>query len=511
MILVDGRSLELEGILRVAAEPSAGVELDPEAVERMNRSRKVVTDALDREDPVYGVTTGFGRLADVSIAPENQRALQRNLLRSHAAGTGPPLPRAETRALLLLRANALACGHSGCRVEVAERLLEFLRRGIHPVIPSAGSVGASGDLAPLAHAALPVIGEGRVEKDGSVRPAAEVLAEEGLEPLELEAKEGLALINGTQACTGVGAVALGAAENAVETADAAGAMSLEGARGTPDAFRPEVSRVRPQPGQEESARRLRHLLRDSEIRESHRYDDPRVQDAYCLRCMPQVHGASRQALGYVRRVLEVEANSATDNPLVFPDEAMVLSAGNFHAQPVAQALDLLVMALADLAAMSERRTERLLNPDLSGLPAFLTPDPGLRSGLMIAQVTAADLLAELRALAHPVSVDSVPTSANQEDHVSMGMAAARKARRAVECVETVLAIELMTAAQALDFLRPLRPGEGVEEVHRHVRSVVPPLDEDRELAPDLEAVRRLVAEGRFAGSLGIADLSGEAG
>ena len=501
MILVDGRSLTLDDVEKVATDPAEGVEFDPEAVERMNRSRQVVTNALAKEQPVYGVSTGFGRLADVTIPAEGQKDLQRNLLRSHAAGVGAPLSTAETRALLLLRANALARGYSGCRVEVAERLLEFLRRGIHPVVPSAGSVGASGDLAPLAHATLPVMGEGRVEHGGRVREAAEILAEAGLEPLELEAKEGLALINGTQACTGVGGLTLRAAERAVDAFDVAGAMSLDGARGTPDAFSPEVSRARPQPGQEESARRLRELLDNSEIRESHRYGDPRVQDAYCLRCMPQVHGAARQALGYIRGVLEVEANSATDNPLVLPDEDKVLSAGNFHAQPVAHALDFLVLALADLGAMSERRIERLLNPDLSGLPAFLTPDPGLRSGLMIAQVTAADLLAELRGLANPVSVDSVPTSANQEDHVSMGMAAARKARRAVECAETILAVELMTAAQALDFLRPLRSGPGVEAAHEIIRSAVPALDEDRELAPDLEAIRLQVREGRFAGDL----------
>lgn len=496
MILVDGRSLSLGDVERVAMGDEAQLRLSDEARSAVVRARRTVEEVVATGAPVYGVTTGFGRLADVRVPREDQATLQKNLLRSHAAGTGQPLPVPEVRALLLLRANALARGHSGCRPEVVELLLAFLERGIHPVIPEAGSVGASGDLAPLAHAALPLIGEGEVlTADGLPTPAAEVLRGQGLEPLELREKEGLALINGTQATTGIGVLALTAAERALDTLETAGAMSLEALLGTPEAFRAEVHEARPHPGQIESARILRELLRGSEIRESHRHDDPRVQDAYSLRCMPQVHGAARSALAYVRGVLELEVNSATDNPLIFPDSTSVVSAGNFHAQLVAQALDLLCMAVADLASISERRLERLLNPDLSGLPAFLTPHPGLNSGYMILQVTVVDLLSELRVLAHPASVDSVPTSANQEDHVSMGMAAARKARRAVDALERVVAAELLAAAQGLEFRRPLRGSPAVEAAHGKIRSRVRALDEDRPPAPDLEEVRGLVRSG----------------
>jgi histidine ammonia-lyase len=496
MILIDGRTLSLEDVERVATGTGEALHFPDEARSAVERARRTVEDVVESGAPVYGVTTGFGRLADVRVPREDQVALQKNLLRSHAAGTGAPLSVPEVRALLLLRANALARGHSGCRPEVVERLLDFLRLEIHPVIPEAGSVGASGDLAPLAHTALPLMGEGEVlGADGEVLPAAEVLARHGLEPLELKEKEGLALINGTQATTGIGVLSLLAAERALDTLETAGAMSLEALMGTPEAFRAEVHEARPHPGQIESARLLRGLLRDSQIRESHREDDPRVQDAYSLRCMPQVHGAARTGLAYVREILEREVNAVTDNPLIFPDSSSVVSAGNFHAQVVAQALDLLCMVVADLASISERRLERLLNPDLSGLPAFLTPHPGLNSGYMILQVAVVDLLAELRVLAHPASVDSVPTSANQEDHVSMGMAAARKARRAVDALERVAAAELLAAAQGLEFRRPLKAGPAVEKAHRSIRERVPPLDEDRPPAPDLEAVRGLVRAG----------------
>jgi histidine ammonia-lyase len=402
------------------------------------------------------------------------------------------------RTILLLRANALARGASGCRVEVIEALLALLEHGIHPFVPEAGSVGASGDLAPLAHVGLALLGEGRVEVGGEFVPAADALARVGLQPLTLEAKEGLSLINGTQATTGLGILALLRAEDALDAAEAAGAQSLEALRGTPEAFREEVSAVRPHPGQTASARALRRLLRDSEIRESHRDGDPRIQDAYALRCMPQVHGAARQALAYVRGVLETEANSVTDNPLIFVDAGAVVSAGNFHAQVVAQALDFACLALTDLAAISERRTERLLNPDLSqGLPAFLAHRPGLESGLMIAQVTACDLLAEMRVLAHPASVDSVPTSANQEDHISMGMAAARKLVRTVSCLEYVLAVELLCGAQGIEYRRPLRAGVGVEAAWRAVREVAAPLEGDRSLHDELERLAARVREGAF--------------
>jgi histidine ammonia-lyase len=378
--------------------------------------------------------------------------------------------------------------------------VELLNRGVHPVIPEQGSVGASGDLAPLSHLALVLVGEGRAEVGGEVVDGAEALRRAGLEPLTLKAKEGLALNNGTQVMTGIGALVLLRAERAAAVADVTGAMSLEALRGTPDAFAESLQRLRPHPGQLAAAAHLRELLEASEIRESHRHNDPRVQDAYALRCMPQVHGAARNALTYVRSVLEVEINSATDNPLIFPDEAagMVLSGGNFHGQPVAQVMDLLAMALTDLASISERRIERLVNPDLSDLPAFLTREPGLSSGMMLAQITAAALVSESKVLSTPASVDSIPTGASKEDHVSMGTTAARKARCVLENVETVLGIEAMCAAQALEFLKPLRPGRGVERAYRLVRECVAPLERDRVLADDIGAAATLVRSGALA-------------
>jgi len=496
-ILLTGLDLTLEAVRRVALE-GAPVGLAPEAREAVAESRRFVEARVASGEKVYGVTTGFGRLAEVVISPEQRTLLQTNLIRSHAVGVGDPLPVGEVRAVILLRANALARGASGVRVLLLERLLELLNRGWTPVVPSAGSVGASGDLAPLAHVALTLLGEGDVWVDGDRVATAPLLEAEGRSPLQLEAKEGLALINGTQATTALGILALLRAEDALAGLEAAAAMSLEALKGTPEAFREEVSRVRPHPGQVATSALQRRLLRGSEIRESHREDDPRIQDAYALRCIPQVHGAARQALGYVRGVLETEANSVTDNPLIFPEAGAVTSAGNFHAQVVSQALDFAAIALADLAAISERRVERLLNPDLSqGLPAFLAHRPGLESGFMIAQVTACDLLAEMRVLAHPASVDSVPTSANQEDHISMGMAAARKLRRSVECLQYVVAIELAAAAQGLEYRRPLRAGIGAEGAYAAVREAVAPLEGDRSLARELEALRTLVDRGRF--------------
>lgn len=498
-LLLDGRSLTLAELEQVARDPGRRVALAPAAREAVASSRAFIDAKVASGERVYGVTTGFGRLADVVIAPEERTALQHNLVRSHAAGVGEALDRPAVRAIMLLRANALARGHSGCRVAVVDRLLDLLNHGIHPRVPRYGSVGASGDLAPLAHVALALLGEGRGERGGREAPTGELLAEEGLEPFHLEAKEGLSLINGTQATTALGILALLGAERALETLEVAGAMSLDALLGTPEAFRQEIQDARPHRGQSESAARLRSLLRDSEIRESHREGDPRVQDAYALRCMPQVHGAARDAVAYVRGVLETEANSATDNPLVFPEAGTIVSGGNFHAQVVSAALDFLCIAVADLAAISERRIERLLNPDLSmGLPAFLTERPGLCSGLMIAQVSAVDSLAEMRVLAHPASVDSVTTSANQEDHVSMGMASARKARQAVACLEQVVATELLCAAQGLEFRRPLRSGPAVEAAHARIRERVAPLHDDRELAPDLEALIDLVRSGDLA-------------
>ena len=497
-VVLDGLTLSLADVERVASDLSVRVRLSDEAAERMAASRKFIVELVDTGEPVYGVTTGFGRLADVAIAPDERGDLQRNLVRSHASGVGLPMDRASVRALMMLRANALARGNSGCRVLVVELLLELLNTGIHPRVPEFGSVGASGDLAPLAHVALGLLGEGLGEYSGEEHSVGTVMEAEGITPLTLESKEGLALINGTQATTGIGVLALTAAERAVEVAEVAGAMSLEALLGTPEPFRKEIHEARPHRGQGISASRLRTLLADSDIRKSHQENDPRVQDAYSLRCMPQVHGAARQALGYVRGVLEVEANSATDNPLVFPSAKVVVSGGNFHAQIVAQALDLLTIAVADLAVISERRIERLLNPDLSvGLPAFLAKRPGVESGFMIAQVTAVDLLGELRILAHPASVDSVTTSANQEDHVSMGLGAARKARRAVGLLEQVLATELMCAAQGIEYRRPLTGGRGVEIAHKRVRTVVSELEHDRPLGPDLDALTDLVRSGNL--------------
>jgi histidine ammonia-lyase len=498
-ILLTGGDLTLVELEKGARGfPGVSLSVSPAALAAVRRSREFVESLLKGSEQIYGVTTGFGRLAEVVIPPDQRAELQRNLVLSHSAGVGRPLALEEVRAIMILRANALARGHSGVRPEVVGRLVEYLNLGIHPVVPEAGSVGASGDLAPLAHIALTLIGEGEVEFGGGLRATGEVLGEVGLEPLVLREKEGLALINGTQATTGIGILSFQRALVALETAEVAGAMTVEGLRGTPEAFRAEAQAVRPHPGQGETAARLRFLLRDSEIRESHREDDPRVQDSYSLRCIPQVHGAAREVLGYVGRILETEANSTTDNPLILPDAELVVSAGNFHAQVVSQALDFAAIALADLAAISERRIERLLNPDLSGLNPFLTPSPGLESGFMIAQVTATDLLAEMRILAHPASVDSVTTSANQEDHISMGMTATRKLRRSVECLEYILGVELLCAAQALEYLKPLRPGRGVEEAYHTIRESVPPLTGDRVLSGDMEEAARLVRGGAFS-------------
>ncbi len=497
MLEIDGHSLGLEDVGRVAYGRESEVRLSGAAASAIDASREVVERALDQSEPVYGVTTGFGRLAEVLIPPAQRMELQENLIRSHASGFGRRLGREITRAVLLLRANSLARGNSGVRREVVELLLELLRRGIEPVIPEFGSVGASGDLAPLAHVAVCLLGEGLVHGEPDPIPAAEALAKAGLEPLRLREKEGLALINGTQATTAQGVLALLQAEAAVDTAELAGAMSLEALKGTPAPFDERVHASRPHPGQAASAARLRALLAESEIRESHRHGDPRVHDAYSLRCMPQVHGAARDVLAFVRRVLEIEINSSTDNPLVFSDPGEIVSAGNFHAQLISEALDFLTIACTDLASISQQRVERMLNPDLSGLPAFLARDPGVESGFMTAQIAVVDVLSEMRVLSHPASVDSVTTSANKEDHVSMGMAAARKACRTVDCLTYVLAVELMCAAQALEFLKPLAPGLGAAAGYQLVRTHVQPLDGDRVLGPDIERLREVVRSGAF--------------
>jgi len=497
LLEIDGHHLTLENTERVAHGTAGEVRLAASAKGALVSARRLVEDMVAQGQRVYGVTTGFGRLAEVVIPPEQRVELQRNVIRSHASGLGAPLDRAATRALMLLRANTLAHGHSGCSPRAVELLLDCLNAGIHPVVPEFGSVGASGDLVPLAHVALALMGEGDVEHDGRIVPAAQALAAARLAPLDVREKDGLSLINGTQFCSALGVLALLEAERGLEALEVAGALSLEGLRGSPEPFDFDIQAVRPHQGQTVSAARLRAVLEGSEIRESHRRNDPRLQDAYSLRCMPQVHGAARDALAYVRRVLEVEINSATDNPLVFPESGMIKSGGNFHAQIVAQALDFLAIAAADLAAVSERRIARLLNPDESGLSAFLAAHPGVESGLMMLQVVAADLLTELRILAAPASTQSVPTGAGREDHVSMGAAAARKARRAAECLGLVVAAELLCGTEAIEQLRPLRTSPALEKVHTRIREIVPRLTGDRALSADVQHIGALVKQGIF--------------
>jgi histidine ammonia-lyase len=509
---VDGRQLDLDALEQVA-RGSRPVALAPAAREAVLAARRVVDDAVTRGAVVYGVTTGFGSFADVHIPLDRLRELQLNLLRSHAAGVGPPLGEAETRGLLLLRANVLARGFSGIRLETLELLVAMLNRRVHPVVPSRGSVGASGDLAPLAHLALPLVGEGECLFEERVLGGAQALDAAGLEPVVLEPKEGLALINGTQLMTAVTGLALGEAWRLARTADVVGALTLDALLGTDVAFDERIHAARPHPGQAASARCLRRLLNGSEIRASHR-DCGEIQDAYSLRCMPQVHGALRDSLAFVTRTVSVEMNSATDNPMIFADTGEILSGGNFHGQPVALAADILAVAAAELGAISERRTERLVNPALSaGLPAFLARDGGLQSGLMMAQVSAAALASESKALAHPASVDSIPTSAGKEDHVSMGANAAHKAAAVVANTRRVLAVELIAAADALEFRRPLRSSPALEAVHARLRAEVPVRESDRVLGPDIETAARLVASGEIlAAAEGVCGtLEGEGG
>jgi histidine ammonia-lyase len=492
-LAIDGRSLDLDGLEAVAREGRA-VSVADSAREAVRAARRVVDDAVARGAVVYGVTTGFGNFADVHIPLDRLRELQLNLVRSHSAGVGAPLDEPATRALMLLRANVLAKGFSGVRIETLALLVEMINRRVHPVVPSQGSVGASGDLAPLAHLALALVGEGECSFGGHRLPGGEALRAAGLAPLVLEPKEGLALVNGTQLTTAVGALAVAEAQRLARSADVVGALTLDALEGTDVAFDPRIHAARPHPGQAASARNLKRLLAGSAVRESHR-DCGRVQDAYSLRCMPQVHGAARDALAYVAGAHVVEMNSATDNPMVFAETGEILSGGNFHAQPVAIAADLTAIAAAQLGAISERRTERLVNPALSGLPAFLAREGGLHSGLMMAHVTAAALASESKTLAHPASVDSIPTSAGKEDHVSMGPGAAWKAARVVANTGRVLAVELLAACEALDFRRPLRSSEALEAVHSRVRLAVPTHGQDRVLGPEIEALAGLLRSG----------------
>lgn len=494
-VLLAGQPLTLEQVAEVALAGRL-VALDPDALPAIRAARDVVDQLLASGGTAYGINTGFGKLSDVRIETDQVQALQRNLVRSHACGVGDPLPEPAVRAMLLLRANVLAKGFSGVRPELIEGLITLLNHRIHPVIPSRGSVGASGDLAPLAHLALAVIGEGMVLQNGRLVPAAMALLRAGLAPLTLEAKEGLALLNGTQAITAVGALALARALRVAELNDLAGAMTLEALKGTPTPFDERIHAVRPHPGQIAAAAHLRSLLAESEIRESHRHNDPRVQDAYCLRCMPQVHGAVRDALGQTRATLEIETGAATDNPLIFAGD--ILSGGNFHGAPLALALDSAAIAMTTLIGIGERRIDRLVNPDINeGLPPFLSKTPGVSSGLMIAHVAAAALLNEAKVLAHPASADSVPTSGGKEDHVSMGMTAALKFSQIVGNAERLLAIELLCAAQGLDYRAPLKPAARVGAAYVYLRTLVRPLKEDRVLAPEIESLAAALRGGEF--------------
>ena len=496
---LNGNNLTRRDFHQVVLE-NRGVELSPHARHAMTRSRKLVEKMIQGKEAIYGVTTGVGSLSTERIEAAQARELQLNVVRSHACGVGEPLDARETRGLLLLRANTLAIGLSGVRPEVAELLCHFLNHGVHPVVPARGSVGASGDLAPLAHVALALVGEGEVHYQGRRRPAFAAMQQAGLKPLALEAKEGLSLVNGTQAMLSVGLLALRSAELLVATADVAGALSLDALRGSRKPFDERLQRARPHPGQMVTAKNIRRLTEGSEINRSHR-GCSRVQDAYSLRCIPQVHGAVRDALAYARQTFDTEMNSATDNPLVFVGEGEVISGGNFHGQPLATALDLMALALTQLGGISERRIDRMVNPLTSDLPPFLTKSAGLESGFMLAQVTAAALASENKILAHPASADSIPTSGNKEDYVSMGMAAALKLRPLLNNLSAILAIELLAACQAIDLLAPLQPGRLAGKAQAVLRAVSKPLTKDRPLHKDIARVAQLVSQGAFAAVL----------
>jgi histidine ammonia-lyase len=495
-VVIDGNSLTLDDVVAVANQ-HATVSVSPQARHRASGARRTVQRLVENQAVVYGVTTGFGKLSEVAIPSDRLAELQVNLVRSHAAGVGDLLPDREVRAMMLLRANVILKGYSGARPELADMLAAMLNAGLCPLIPEQGSVGASGDLAPLAQLALALIGEGTVRQNGACGPAADMLREAGLRPITLEPKEGLTLINGTQAHTAIASLAVVDAHRLWRVANVAGAMSLEALMGTPVAFDARIQDARGQLGQAAAAAVLRELLADSEIRESHRTGDPRVQDAYALRCMPQVHGPVLDAIDFAAGVIGRELNAATDNPLVF-ENGELLSGGNFHGQSVAMALDFLAIALTNLATISERRVDRLVHPDLNqGLPPFLTRDAGVNSGFMMAQVSAAALASECKVLSHPASVDTIPTDGSKEDVVPMAMGAAWKLRRIARNVRYVLAIELMCAAQGIDYRAPLQPGRGVARAHARVRRLVPALERDRMLAPDIERLAQAIADDVF--------------
>jgi histidine ammonia-lyase len=499
--LLDGQSLGIADMVRVARDPAARISIQSDARRTLLESRGRVERAIDSGRTIYGINTGFGKLANVRVPPDQLDQLQANLIRSHAAGMGAPLSSAVVRAVMLLRINVLLRPTSGVRPELVDALVSLFNAGVIPLVPEQGSVGASGDLAPLSHIGLALMGEGYVlDNRGGTVPATRALASAQLTPYRFAPKEGIAFINGTQAQTAMLALMVHDANVLWRTSIGAAAMSLEALRGTPAPLDPRIHEARPHRGQVEAAALMRELLEDSAIRESHRENDPRVQDAYSLRCAPQVLGAVADAIRFAQETVTIELNASTDNPLVF-DNGDVISGGNFHGQPVAQALDVLAMTLTTLQGIAERRIERLVNPDLSqGLPAFLTSDPGLCSGLMMVQIAAASLVAESRALAMPASIGSIPTDANQEDFVPMGMAAGFKAGRILVNAQRVVGAELLCAAQGLEFLKPLTPGKRVAALYQKIRSLDPPvlpLTTDRPPAPDLERMARAVAEGEL--------------
>jgi histidine ammonia-lyase len=498
MIELDGASLTLDHLVAIAYDGEK-VGLADAARQRVRAARAIVDRFAQRDEPTYGINTGFGNFAEVRIPPDSLETLQVNLLRSHAAGVGDPLPVPVVRATMALRANVLAKGFSGIRLETLERLIDLLNRGVHPCVPSRGSVGASGDLAPLAHLALVLIGEGEVwagEAGGAGEAGREALRRAGLEPIRLAPKEGLALINGTQPSTALLGLAVAGAEVLARAADIAAALSIDGLQGSSRPFDRRIHDARGFPGQSVSASNLAELLAGSGINAAHA-NCGRVQDAYSMRCAAQVHGSARDAFAFARRAFDIEANAATDNPMVFAGTEEIVSGGNFHGAPVALASDVLCLGLVPLATISERRSERLVNPALSGLPAFLTRHGGLQSGLMMVQVTAAALASELKTLAHPASADTIPTSANKEDHVSMSMSAGLKAARALELARAVIAIEFLCACQAIDLLAPLRTSPALARAHDFIRTRVPALDADRSTSRDLAVITELIASGEI--------------
>ncbi len=499
-VVADGENLKISQIESVVRE-NAKVDIDKDIKEKVDSARRIIKRSIDDKRVIYGVTTGFGALSDVFISEDQRRQLQKNIVMSHSAGVGDIFDEEVVRAIMLLRINGFAKGNSGVRFHTLKTLIEMLNKGVHPVIPEKGSVGASGDLAPLAHLALVLIGEGEAIYKDKLLPGKQAMKEAGIEICKLEAGEGLALINGTQMMTGIGALVVNDSIKLLKTADIAAGMTLEVLLGSNIELNEKIHSVRPHSGQMISAENLRRITEASEIISSHK-DCSRVQDAYSIRCCPQVHGASVDTLNYVKNIIETEMNSATDNPLIFPDTGEIFNnSGNFHGQPIALAMDFLTIALSEIANISERRVERMVNPLLSGLPAFLVKNPGINSGLMIAQYTAASLVSENKTLSHPASVDSIPTSANKEDHVSMGSIAARKCKQVLFNVENVIAIELLCAAQALDLFTNLKAGAGTIEAYRAIRELIPHLEEDRVLSKDIEVMYKLVHDGTILSSV----------